>query len=84
MTDDAPTAALISRLDFDLQDLFRMVERLCREAHLDDDDIAEILAEGDADRLEIITDTADEVLVKATNTITEARLAIQSFRRAAK
>lgn len=71
---------LLSRLDWTLQHLFRMVDHLCAEAHLDDDDIAEILAEADADSLEIISDTADEVRIKAQDLIVEARLAIQRHR----
>ena len=64
-------------VDWVLGELFKMIERLCREAHLDDADITEILATGDCEPLEIISDTASEVLPKAQALITEARLAIQ-------
>lgn len=64
-------------VDWVLGELFKMVERLCHEAHLDDEDISEILASGDREKLAIISDTADEVLPKAQGLITEARLAIR-------
>lgn len=67
----------LAKIDWDLQELFRMVERLCGEAHLDDDAIKQVLSTDDEAVLEIISDTADEVLVKATTLITEARLAIR-------
>ncbi|WP_126975536.1 hypothetical protein [Frigidibacter oleivorans] len=71
---------LLARIDWDLQTLFKMVERLCAEAHLDDASIEQIMSEKDSARLEIISDTADEVLVKATSLITEARLAIRTIK----
>ena len=57
--------------------LYKMVERLCNEAHMGDDDIAEILRTQDREKLEIISDTATEVLVKAQALIVEARLHLQ-------
>jgi hypothetical protein len=70
-------AGLLVRIDADLHLLFGMTERLCREAHLDDEDISRVLSTSDNEVLEIISDTADEVLVKATAIITEARLAMR-------
>ena len=65
-------------VDWVLGELFTMVERLCHEAHLSDEDISAILETQDREALEIITDTADEVLVKAQGLITEARLALRA------
>lgn len=71
---------LIGRLDFDLETVFRLVTRLCQEAHMDDDEIAEVIREGSSESLEIVSDTADEVLAKVQTLIVEARLAITEFR----
>ncbi len=68
---------VLTRIDWDLQELFKMIERLCGEAHLDDESIRRVLSTRDDAALEIISDTADEVLVKATTLITETRLAIR-------
>ena len=75
-----PAASQLSILDFYLETLFHLVTRLCHEAHLDDEAITILLEMDDRDHLEIITDTADEVLIKAQALIVEARLGIQSVR----
>ena len=70
---------LLLRLDFDLESVFQLVTRLCHEAHMDDDEIADRFEGCDVDVLdvlEIISDTADEVLMKVQAIIVEARLAI--------
>ena len=78
--DISPVKALLSRLDWDLQQLHFMVENCCHEAHFDDDEIEAVLAENDPVPLEIVSDSADELLVKGLALITEARLAIALFR----
>ncbi|MBW6495812.1 MAG: hypothetical protein K0B16_14865 [Burkholderiaceae bacterium] len=66
----------LERVDFWLTVILSHVERLCAEAHKDDDDIGRILEEQDRDVLEIITDTADEVLFKVQEIVVENRLNI--------
>lgn len=73
------TKELLARLDWDMKNLFVMVEKLCNEAHLDDETIKDILNDGDSEQLEIISDTADEMTAKALPLIVEARLAISTF-----
>lgn len=81
MKNSMTSTELLGRLDWDLQTLFKMVERLCGEAHCSDADIDRyILTDGARQTLEIISDVADEVFVKATSLITEARLAIRLAR----
>jgi hypothetical protein len=75
-----PIEHLLTRLDRDLQSLFRLVERVCREAHVDDDNLANDEFFDLRDHAETASDTADEVLVKAQAIIAEARLAIRQHR----
>lgn len=75
-TEDAKS--LIISLDEVLSQLYQMIGRLCREAHLSDADIEGILGSKNRDPLEIISDTSDEVLSKAEALVVEARLAIRS------
>ena len=77
--DDRTKALNIASVDWALGDLFKMIERLCREAHMSDEDITEILDARNSEKLEIISDTADEVLVKAQGLIIDARLAVRSL-----
>ena len=79
MADDN-TTNLLARLDQDLQTIFQMVTRLGAEAHLDDAQIADIINTSNAEPLEIISDTADEVTLKVQAIIVEARLAIREAR----
>ena len=71
---------LLARLDWDLQTIFKMITRLGAEAHLTDEQIGEIINLGNAEHLEIISDTADEITLKAQAIIVEARLAIREAR----
>lgn len=68
--------SLLGALDLHLENLCRMVGRVCREAHLSDDDIREGVED---ETLEIISDTADEVLAKTEQLVTELRLSIRQF-----
>jgi len=64
---------------WELQNLLHAIERVCHEIHMDGDDIRDILASHDSDRLEIMTDSADELLVKASAVLVEAQLVIGDF-----
>lgn len=75
-----PINHLLTRLDWDLQSLFKLVERVCREARVDDDNLADDEFFDLRDHAETASDTADEVLVKAQAIITEARPAISQHR----
>lgn len=68
--------SLLQGLDRTLEVLCLMVGRLGREAHICDDDIRAGVSDA---HLEIITDTADEVIAKTEMIVTESRLGIQTF-----
>lgn len=70
--------SLLLALDEVLVQVCQMTGRLCREAHLADEDIDQILSTKNRDHLEIISDTADEVLSKTEALIVEARLTIRN------
>lgn len=70
---------LLAQIDWDLQRLFKMVESLCNEAGLDDQQIASILADGDSEALEIIADEAGSLRCNGLDLIVETRLAIRDF-----
>lgn len=72
------TKSLLITLDEVFVLVFQMTGRLCREAHLADEDIENIIGTKNRDPLEIISDTADEVLAKTEVLIVEARLAIRN------
>lgn len=68
--------SLLGSLDLHLETLCQMVGRVCREAHLSDDDISAGVPD---ETLEIISDTADEVLAKTEQVVTELRMQIREF-----
>jgi hypothetical protein len=77
---DDKSKDILARLDWDLQTIFQMITRLGTEAHLEDEQIADIINTANAEPLEIISDMADEVTLKAQAIIVEARLAIREAR----
>ena len=70
---------LLAQIDWDLQRLFKMIERLCNEAGLDDEQIAAVLADDDSEALEIIADEAGSLRCNGLDLIVETRLAIRDL-----
>lgn len=77
---DGKIKVLLDDLDAHLAAIFKLIERLGAEARMDDAAIDAILAEGDRDSLEVITDTAAEVALKVMDRVVDARLAILGWR----
>jgi len=78
---DDRTRDLLAGIEIELSRIFKLVEGLGREAVLDDESIGTILETQDREALEIVSDTAGEVVGKVQEIIVEVRLAIQEYRK---
>lgn len=79
MTLPEDARSVLTTVDWMLGQLCLTVGDLCREAHMSDEDIKVVIADGNAGHLETISDTADSVLLKTEQIVTEARLSIQTL-----
>ncbi|MCU0826614.1 MAG: hypothetical protein MUE52_04245 [Tabrizicola sp.] len=79
MTLPEDARSVLNYVDWTLGQLCLIVGDLCREAHMSDEDIKDILSQGNSDHLEIISDEADSALLRIEQIVTEARLSIQTL-----
>ena len=77
---DEETKNVLARVELDMEKIYRLVERLEREAFLSDEQIQA----GDHDAMEISSDTLTEVSPKIKDIIVEARIALHAYREARK
>ena len=77
---DEETKNVLARVELDMEKVYRLVERLEREAFLSDEQIQA----GDRDAMEISSDTLTEVSPKIKDIIVEARIALHVYREARK